>query len=199
MVTVAFAGLLAGVFVGIVVTSIEFIFFYSRINTIKYTGTLQSYRSNVIRPLEEQELLKKHGALVQLFKLQGYVFFASAKRLVDTFTEIINFHDKKALILDFQLVNGMDLSATISLLGLVKAMDQAQIQLLFTGCSPAIMAQFLQQNSAQDSGIGFFPDLDLGLETSENHLLSLYKGNLSSPQEPLAHMLSALSPNNGFF
>lgn len=175
LLTVAIWGFLYGIAIGILITCFLFIIRYTRIDAIKFSTTGESYRSNVVRPYHQQKWLAKHGKTIHVFKLQGYLFFGSAKLLLDKINALLqkDIHQEiRFLIFDFHLVNGVDPSASMSFIRLQHLTHHLPLQLVFCHCTPTLIQQFRQQEVfAHYANIMIFNDLDQGMEWCEEQLL----------------------------
>jgi len=118
-VTVALQGYLAGVVVGILAAAAVFVADYSRVPVVRsrlQVGGDGGIRSSTIRSRAEVEVLARLGHVVYAAKLQGFLFFATAYKVLE---EIRGQHAAgKArgsplayVLLDFQGVVGVDGSA----------------------------------------------------------------------------------------
>jgi SulP family sulfate permease len=172
--TVALLGFLPGIIIGIIITCVVFIIRYARIDAIKFATTGAQYHSNVIRPLYQQKWQAEKGKSLQIIKLQGYLFFGSAKILLDKITYLIESDPElKFILFDFQFVNGLDSSAIYHFIRLEQLVGENQL-IIFTNCGNKIISQFKRQGIINGSKkIKIFPDLDQGLEWCENQLLKL--------------------------
>jgi len=119
VVTVASQGYLAGVVAGILGAAVVFVSDYSRVPIVRarlQVGGRGGIRSSAARTRSEVEVIARLGGGVYGAKLQGYLFFATAYRLLE---EIKARHERvKAdgspltyVILDFVNVVGVDGSA----------------------------------------------------------------------------------------
>lgn len=198
LISVAIWGFLTGMVVGILITCTGFIIRYARINAIKYSITGENYHSTVVRPFYQQNWLIENGKKVQIFKLQGYLFFGSAKLLIDNVTKLVEQEGSalKFLIFDFQQVNGVDSSSNFSFIRLQQLIDTTSLTIIFTGCSEILLNQFKkQQVIGEASRVIIIPDLDLGLEWCENQLIEMMPKELIPQSLPLLSTLNQLIPD----
>ncbi len=197
LITIAIYGFMPGVIVGIIITCIVFIVRYAQIDAVKFTTTRQNYPSNVIRPAYEQDWLNTHGKAIQLFKLQDYLFFGSAKFLLDKITRLLDVDKKrelKFLIFDFQLVNGIDSSASFSFIRLQQIIAKLNLKIIFTHCSDSLIAQFKSQDVITDTDENIIlADLDQGMEWCEEQLLKNMPAELKPKELSIVDTLSQLT------
>jgi SulP family sulfate permease len=199
LIMIATWGFLPGVVAGIFITCAVFIVRYTRLDVVKFSATGENLRSNVVRPIYQQKWLATQGHDIQVFKLQGYLFFGSAKLLVDKISLLLEIEAKKRphfLIFDFQLVNGIDSSASFSFIRLQQLIDSSKMRIVFTGCSPLLSIQLKEQGVIGDaSSFRVFPDLDQGLEWCEQALLEILPAELKPDTSVMAGTLDQLIPD----
>jgi SulP family sulfate permease len=199
LLTVAFFGFVNGVLVGIIITCFVLVIRYARINSIKFSTTGINYHSNVIRPLYQQKWQSEQGDSIQIFKLQGYLFFGSAKLLVDHVTQLIE-SDKKNklrfLIFDFHLVSGVDSSAIYNFIRLTQLIENKNIKILLANCSQKIIPQFKRQGMLDDTDrVMMFVDLDQAMEWCEDEILKLMPDHLRAKYPTIEATLNHLIPD----
>jgi SulP family sulfate permease len=174
--TVATIGFLEGVGVGLVIACLIFTVSYSRAGVIKHELSGAAYWSNRIRPHRQEQTLQAYGRQIHILWLQGYLFFGTAAALVDHIRRQLEQESEPAirfLVLDFQLVNGLDISALHSFSRLQRLARGREITLVYTDLSDHIRRQFEREkllNEASDNQI--FPDLDRGVEWCEEQVLA---------------------------
>lgn len=82
MINVIVWGYMQGVMVGIIAGAILFIVNYSRINVVKHILSGANFHSNVDRPEAAKKHLREAGDAIYILKLQGFMFFGTANRLL---------------------------------------------------------------------------------------------------------------------
>lgn len=174
---IASVGFLEGVVVGFLAAIVLFAINYSRVDVIKHSLRLDTYRSRMTRPKLQQRLLHRYGKQVLILELQGYIFFGTANQLL----EKIRLHLEEYantrlcfLLLDFSRVTGVDSSVVFSFRKLRQLVEKNQAGIVLTGLSPGVQT-FLQNSDVLASdGAAFqvFPDMDQGLEWCEDSLLA---------------------------
>ncbi len=176
MLIIGYWGFFPGLIIGIMTTCMIFILRYAKINSIRFITSGTDYHSNVIRPLEHQKLLEFDGKAILIYKLQGFLFFGSVKKLVDDINYFITQdiqHELHFLILDFGLVQGADSTAAYSFMRLQNIMNNPELQIIFTGCNNTLTESLKRHKVfAKHSPIIFFKNLDQGLEWCEDKLLA---------------------------
>lgn len=215
---VGVVGYLEGVAVGIVAAIILFVFNFSRINVIKHELSGTGSQSNVIRSPVYRQLLSNQGYQIYILKLQSFIFFGTANKLLKQVHLRINEQNPpRVVVLDFHLVTGLDTSAAYSF---AKMKHEAEIQgivLAFTHLSPEIHHQLEREvfSDGQNTVWRIFPDLDhvmewwedqqiqsfeeLGLTAKSKTIFELFEETLpdSIPIETLTKYLKPLNIDQG--
>jgi sulfate permease, SulP family len=211
LVVVAIKGLLPGVGVGVGIAIALFVVNYSRIDVVKHTLTGVNTRSYVERSQQHQVVLDEQGDALQLFHLNGYIFFGTANTLLNRVRSRIESADKipvKFIVLDFRLVNGLDSSAAMSFTKMKQLAEKHGVVLVLTNLQPK-HARLLTQGGCIVPGEAVcqtFPNLDVGLEWCEEQLLGLNRiapiikpslgqqlAGLFTDEAHLSHLLSYLT------
>jgi SulP family sulfate permease len=170
-------GFLAGVGVGLVVACLLFVITYSSLRVIRNTLSGLTYPSRLNRTFHEQRILRRQGQNIQIFIVQGYLFFGTAYSLLSdirAYLDSLKGDDTQFVILDFRLVSGLDSSALNSFIKMKNLAAQAHTLLLFTGLSAKIEATLRSRQGMiqpQDEVCHVFPDLDQGVEWCEAKII----------------------------
>jgi len=177
LIAIASIGFLEGIAVGVLAAVVMFVVSYSRINAVKNTLSGSSYRSKVERPFRHRQILQERGGEIFILRLQGFIFFGTAQKLLDQIKERLTSSQLPSLryvILDFRQVVLLDSSAVFSITRMKQLAESHKIHLVWTNLTPAI-ERLLEKggliDEADDSFI-ILPTLDHGLEWCENHLLA---------------------------
>ena len=72
-----------GIAVGLMAGIVFFIVNYSRVNIIKHELSGVLYHSTVDRSDQQHRLLRENGEHLSILKLQGFIFFGTANRLLE--------------------------------------------------------------------------------------------------------------------
>ncbi len=200
LIIIATVGILEGVAVGILVATILFVLNYSRINVIHHAVTGANYQSHVMRPRLYQQLLRQRGDMLYILKLQGFIFFGTANSLVANVRDRLEDPDLvrlQYLLLDFQLVTGIDSSAALSFSKLKQLVENQGISLVFAGLSPKIQTQLEREvyKNESDDDLRIFPDLDQGVAWCEDKLINVFSevGLAAKPKTILQLIEESLS------
>jgi SulP family sulfate permease len=176
LVVSVFVGFLQSILVGVVAAIILFVIKYSRIRVVRYEASGTDLRSNLVRDIEQNLVLKEHGHQVRMFKLQGYLFFGTAGSLyqrVMNFVEAPENESLKYVILDFSQVIGVDSSATLNFEKLTQRLSERKIYLITTSLKKDVL-EILRRGGLDLDGNSFLiqhADLDQGMEWCENYIL----------------------------
>ena len=171
-----FAGFLQSIVAGIVAAILLFVVKYSRINVIRYQASGADLRSNLVRDIEQNQVLKQHGEQAHLFTLQGYLFFGTAGSL---YREVLDYvqapenANTRFIILDFSQVIGVDSSATLNFEKLAQRLAEREIFLVTTNLKKAVL-EILRRGGLDLDGNAYLiqhADLDKGMEWCENAIL----------------------------
>jgi SulP family sulfate permease len=164
-------GFIAGVLIGVIIGCATFAVGASQVNAIKFTFDGSEYRSSLDRGQGELAVLAEHGQEIQGMKLQSYLFFGSANRLYRQVKMLLAERPEcRFLLLDFQLVTGVDSSARHSFGQIWQAADKAGVHLVFVNLSPVLARAF------RDHGIHVTvtSDFDRALEKCERAVIGKY-------------------------
>jgi SulP family sulfate permease len=173
-------GFLEGIGIGLALAVLLFVVDYSRINVVKHTLSGQTYRSNVVRPALYQRLLRSKGDWIYILKLQGFIFFGTANKLLDQLIARLSDESLSAphyVVLDFKLVTGIDSSAILSF-NRMKQLAQARgFVLILVSLSPQIRHLIERDVLAgtDDTICRQFSDLDHGIEWCENQAIENFE------------------------
>jgi SulP family sulfate permease len=178
-------GYLEGVGVGVIAAAGLFVVGYSRVNVIASTLTGAEHRSNVDRSVAHTRVLGEKGIQTFILKLQGFVFFGSANKLLDSVRRrALNpaLRQLRYVVLDFQRVTGLDSSAVLCLVKMKNFAAKEKITLVFTLLSPEIRQQLERGglDTTPDDVIQIFRDRDHGIEWCENQILERESALLES-------------------
>lgn len=177
LIAIASIGFLEGIAIGVLAAVVMFVVSYSRINAVKHTLSGETYRSKVERPLAHRQTLQKKGGEIFILRLQGFIFFGTAQKLLDQIRERLNnpkYPRLHYVILDFRQVVLLDSSAVFSITRMKQLAEAQSIHMVWTNLSPSIIRLMKKGgliDEADDSFI-ILPTLDHGLEWCENQILS---------------------------
>ena len=171
-------GFLEGVGIGVLIAVILFAVNYSRVDVIKHALSGETHRSNVERTGRQRGLLQEKGRQIFILRLQGFLFFGSANTLLERVRQKMDVHEPEEepvryVVLDFQLVNGLDSSAVLSFMKMKQLARAKGIPLVFTNTLANVHGQLERAGIFEDgdSVCHTFPDLDRGVEWCENEIL----------------------------
>ncbi|MEM6517771.1 MAG: SulP family inorganic anion transporter [Cyanobacteria bacterium P01_C01_bin.70] len=170
-------GFLAGVGVGLLVACLLFVITYSSLQVIRSRLSGLTYPSRQNRTFHEQQILRHEGKSIQIFVVQGYLFFGTAYSLLSDIRDYLAVPEVKTeqyLVLDFRLVLGLDSSALNSFIKMKHLAEQVNAYLLFTGLSPKIEATLRGRQGAiapEDPICQVFSDLDQAINWCEAKII----------------------------
>ncbi len=170
-------GILQGVGVGIGLATVLFVHRYSQLSIIKTRMSGSEYMANIDRSIEDQACLDAHAKSLQLFILQGYLFFGSSTRLLEQIKTMLDGPNRGPLaylLMDFRHVDAIDTSAANCFAKLMQWCKRDGLTLVLTGGS-ADMTERLTQ-LAHDLGVygttvQIFHDLEEGVGWCHDEIL----------------------------
>lgn len=168
---VANFGYMVGFTAGLMIACIFFVITYSSFPLTSLDTDLSMLSSSVVRPGYQIQALRAHGQKIKVYRLSGYVFFGSAKKIEMLFKEL-EVDQVQGLVLDFSNVSGIDRSAISVLQRILGRYIDKQLHIYFVH-SPANATDLrsISLNEAVTKKISYFPSLDLALESAEEALL----------------------------
>ena len=118
---------------------------------------------------------------MQGFVLQGYLFFGTSTGVLDQIREV--FGKARVVIVDFWDVSGIDASSAVVFRKILRLCERHQIQTTFTGMSLSLRGKIERCGlNLSHQPVRVFPDLDHGLEWSEQIILAETPGELTLSQ-----------------
>ena len=169
---IAVKGPIYGVGLGILVTSVLFVYNYSHINFVRHQFTLGERMSSTDRPVQQLAALRSMGTRVLILELQGYLFFGTSTAIVTMARSKYEKGITRFFVFDFRMVQGIDASAVNSFVKLAKIFIRDGLRMVCTDMRPDIMLPFQQAGVGEKMGVYFRDDLDHGLEWIEEQLLA---------------------------
>jgi len=169
---IVFDGLIAGVAVGMLAAACLFVYHCSRTETVRHVLSTETFGSNREHSVKETLLLRQFGDAARALCLQGYIFFGTSSEIVRRCREFIGLHGTRYLILDFRLVQGVDVSASAAFQKLARICAGAHARLLFSSLQPDVERLFRRDGLLDRFDTRVFPDLDRSLEWVEEQLLA---------------------------
>ena len=166
-------GFLVGVVIGLVLAVVLFAVSYGRIELVREVAFGETYRSNVDRPATERARLRALSDRVQILRVSGFVFFGSTNRLLERIRHRVEAAAPRFLVIDLRRVTGVDSSAVVSFVKVLRLAEAHGFEVVLTGVSDPVRAQLARGGVAERDGLAAFePDLDRGLQRCEDALLS---------------------------
>ena len=175
-------GFLPGVVIGLVMAVVLFAVGYGRIDLVHEVAFGDTHRSNVDRPPAERAALRSMGERVQILRVQGFVFFGSANRLLERIRKRAETAPPRFLLMDLRRVTGVDASAVVSVVKVIHLAEANGFEMVLTGASAPVRKQLERGGVVSTAGVvRFEPDLDRGLQRCEDVLLE--EGDLERRSE----------------
>ena len=188
-------GFLVGVVIGLVLAVMLFAISYGRIELVREVAFGETYRSNVDRPADERAELRGLSDRVQILRASGFVFFGSTNRLLERIRDRIEDTPPRFLVIDLRRVTGVDSSAVVSFVKVLRLAEASGFEVVFTGASDAVRAQLARGGVVErERLVSFEPDLDRGLQRCEDALLSAPRRAEARAHHPAGRGLDPLPP-----
>ena len=183
--TIIGLGLLEGVGIGMLVTLIFFAVRLSRVDPIEDRYSLKEQRSNKSRSIPDRVILTREGEHVLAYRLHGYIFFGSVHALVERLgKEALGSDRPICLMLDFNLVTGIDYSAVSALARFLNRVISAQVPLVLCGLSPQQKSELERDlDPSVRSEIVIEATEDQALERCEDMVLNTWRARDDSTEE----------------
>jgi sulfate permease, SulP family len=188
-------GFLLGVVIGLVLAVMLFAISYGRIELVREVAFGETYRSNVDRPVDERAELRGLSDRVLILRVTGFVFFGSTNRLLERIGHRIENSPPRFLVIDLRRVTGMDSSAVVSFVKVMRLAEASSFEVVFTGASDPVREQLARGGVDETQGlVSFEPDLDRGLQRCEDALLSAPSRAEAQADHPAAARADGLPP-----
>lgn len=168
LILVANYGFLIGFGAGLLISCVVFVVTYSRIPLVDLATTLALFRSAVIRPEEENDILAAQGGRTLLYRLSGYVFFGSASRIDELFQTQGAALD--GVVIDFSKVSGIDSSAIGVFQRILRRYEGRPTRFYFVHAA-GNEASLRAIAEGADERVAHFASLDHAVETAEQAIL----------------------------
>ena len=168
-------GMLQSVALGVLICIVILVYRIYRVGCIRIESTGLVSRSNVNRRKAESNYLDIHGEAIHILKLQGFVFFGTSVKILETVEHRILRNEDlverlQYLIIDFSLVPDFDATALNHFRRLTAFAQQSMFHIVVCGHSPKILTALLR-NPQPLNYLHYFTNLEEALEKCENDLI----------------------------
>jgi SulP family sulfate permease len=169
-------GYLVGVLAGLVGACVLFALSSARLGVVRRHATRAAFASFVDRPAEVSEHLRMAGDAIQIYWLNGYIFFGSSEGLFERIRSDVQARPERRVafvILDFGMVSGVDSSTLTSLTKLRNFCNPHNVTLVY--CSLSRVHQAMLERSGLIGGTSrhkAFVDLNHALAWCEDRLIA---------------------------
>jgi SulP family sulfate permease len=163
---------LTGFVVGILLAFVDSILIYNRLPLTKIATNSAILQSTTIRSIDEINFLKQQGHQNVIYRLTGYIFFGSAKKIEQIFHEL-DTSEIKSVIIDFSNVSGIDRTAIQIFQRILRRYQALSINFYFV--YPTHLKDLIFEISADPTiqDITFnFNSFDHALESAEEQILN---------------------------
>jgi len=134
-------GYLLGVLIGTVAACLLFAISYARTGVVRQHLSRAQFAGNVTRSAEAARRLSDHGDAIQIYWLNGYIFFGSSEAVFERVRRDLGARpagQRRHVVLDFGAVTGADASATVSLAKLRNFCTKQGVSLALSSLAPPI-------------------------------------------------------------
>lgn len=175
-------GVLVGIIISIVVAVLLFTINYSRLRCIEIRQTGRSLRSKVERPGTEDAILRRYDDELRLFRLQGYLFFASGETISETVTTAMHHHRANprvplCIMLDFGSVSGIDTSATFAFSRILATSRRLGITIMFIRMNEQVAGVMARSIVGFDT-TNAYSEIEVALEVRETSILRTFEAEV---------------------
>lgn len=180
-----FVGVVEGIVFGIVAGLAVFAVNYARTDVVRGQGSGLVYASNVLRPPAQTALLEEAAEAIHVVRLQGFLFFGTAHRLIEEIGGQLAARRTvplRFLVLDFSRVTGADSSALASFVRLMTEANNRGFEVLLAAVPDAVSSLIDTARSGAQPRV--FADLDHALEQAEEALLAAAAPAASTAVQP---------------
>ncbi len=190
-------GYMIGVAAGFLCACLLFAIAYGRVDVVKRRLSRATFASNVDRPRSHAQILRERGEAIQIYWLNGFIFFGSSDRVYQRISRDVEEAAKpvRFIVLDFSSVTGADSSAVMSLLKLRNFAERANVRLIYSGLTPA-GADLLSREGLVGgaSPHRMFATCDIALDWCEQIILDEAREAGGQDQEFRAWLLEQINP-----
>eukprot|EP00931_Biecheleriopsis_adriatica_P039348 TRINITY_DN22504_c0_g1_i1.p1 TRINITY_DN22504_c0_g1~~TRINITY_DN22504_c0_g1_i1.p1 ORF type:complete len:1522 (+),score=333.79 TRINITY_DN22504_c0_g1_i1:666-4568(+) len=180
LIFIIFEKLLYAVGAGILLTCLDFVVTYASVRCVA-ARAIEGQEISVVRrhPLMQANVLHMSSSCLHVVRLKGFVFFASAQALLTELRtkfegqerdKLPHYQRVKFIVFDCSLFDGMDSSTKKGLRKFALDMRALKITMLWSGISPDLAKQLLQQDIIADE-YHWFPCLDEAVQSIEEKLV----------------------------
>jgi SulP family sulfate permease len=171
--TIIATSFLEGVVLGLVLAVVLFAVSYGRGELVREVALGETYHSNVDRPPAERAALRDAGELVQILRVNGFMFFGSVNGLLERIRKRLEQGPLRFLVVDLRRATGVDSSAGASFVKTTHLAQAHGFELVFAGASETVREQLARGGvEGIDGRVWFEPDLDRALQRCEDGLLA---------------------------
>ncbi|MBV8588627.1 MAG: SLC26A/SulP transporter family protein [Acetobacteraceae bacterium] len=191
---VVWLGYVWGVAAGLALTLMIFVWNYRRIPIVRLQATAATFRSSVVRSKEAEEVLARIGPGIQIWRLQGFLFFLNATELLGLVRRMLDDPAPlRFLVIEFRSVVGMDSSACLIFRRLQQIAAEAGFSLMLTDLPASVREQFRRHRiaSAVPGGVASYDTLDAALRAAEDTLLAETGIAVLAERQSFAALISA--------
>lgn len=189
-------GFMTGMAVGLVFSTVTFVYNYARLPVIRLAASGHDRRSSTDRSCAANSLLDQHGHLIHIIELQGYLFFGTVEQVVRAVKKRLACAPApQYLLLDFRNVSGIDSAAIAGFINIFSTLSSENVEIVLSPMNADVQRVLKRADDiAFRTALEVASDLDHALEDAEDRLLARYCG--AEPSGDIADQLvRALGPH----
>ena len=179
---IAYAGFIAGMVSGVLLSVVLFVVEYARIGSVRQDFTGDEY-DGAGGALGKSDILKKLDQQVWILRMQGVLFFGTSHQFYRRVRSRLENAGPdgtglKYIILDFQLVKGIDISTVMDFSKVRKMAHNHDIRVLLSNVPPHVRRVLIDSSFALNDELDAddtFDDLDHAMQYCEHELLTQHK------------------------
>ncbi|MBB4955131.1 SulP family sulfate permease [Agrobacterium vitis] len=189
-------GFMTGMAVGLVFSTVTFVYNYARLPVIRLAASGHDRRSSTDRSCAANSILDQHGHLIHMIELQGYLFFGTVEQVVRAVkTRFACAPKPHVLLLDFRNVSGIDSAAIAGFINIFSSLSAENVEIILSPMNPDVECVLNRVNDrASSTKLQAAADLDHALEDAEDRLLARYCG-VEQSVDIAAQLVGTLGPH----
>lgn len=168
-------GIMESLLFGLIVSVIFFMVDFSKLPIIQSNVSRKKIQSNHQYNARAEEILRANENKIQIYKLQNYIFFATAYSLYAAVKNTLASAGKKKqcfIVFDFSMVLGIDTSMIFCISSIIALVNKYDAKLIFTEIDSILEGQIKFNNLLAEHNLKIFKTLDDGLEWCEHVILA---------------------------
>lgn len=201
LVVIAAVGFLPGVAAGTGVALVLFVVESSRTEVVTGEFTASTLPSNMDRAPAEQAVVSARSEAIHIMRLQGFLFFGTANRLLQRIrdrAEDPGLAPLEFLVLDFKRVSGIDSSAVLTFVKMSRVGRAERFCIVLTGVASVVDRRLRRGALGTDENVRILPDLDRGVQWCEDRILQEHDRQGCSLPAAMPELIGLTGPTSEY-